>query len=60
MPSARVPLTVAASGDADRRHLASELAATAVDLRDPDAAEAVADLVAAVHAQLVRPVAARS
>lgn len=55
MPSSRVPLTVVATSDVARRQLAGELASTALDLRDPDAADAVTDLVAAVHGLLESP-----
>lgn len=59
MPFTRVPLVAVDPSADDRRRqareLADELAGTALDLREPAAVDAVADLVAAVHTLLVRP-----
>lgn len=56
MPITREPVDrPSGASPAERAALARELAATAVDLHDPRAADAVLDLVVAVHDLLSRP-----
>lgn len=59
--SGHVPITsepvscLSGGSPSERSALALELAATAVDLHDPEASAAVVDLVVAVHDLLSRP-----